>query len=142
MKKIINGKMYDTETATAVKNDMGGEGFGRYDETLYRKKTGEYFLYGEGGPRTRYAHSAGQNAWSGGEKCIPLTYDEAREWAEHTMDADEYENEFGPVSESDDRVSVHLSLSDGDAAKLKRLAQIAGISVSAYVAQLIQEKDQ
>ena len=51
MKKIINGKMYNTETAKYC----GGYEFsncGDFNyvcEELYQKKTGELFLYGEGG---------------------------------------------------------------------------------------------
>lgn len=36
MKKIINGKMYDTETARKIATSDEG--------VLYEKKTGEYFL--------------------------------------------------------------------------------------------------
>ena len=56
MKKIINGKLYDTETAKLIGRSYHGEGprdFRHYSEELYRKRTGEYFLYGEGGPMSR-----------------------------------------------------------------------------------------
>ena len=62
MKKIINGKKYDTETATKIgeySNGYSTSDFHYIDETLYRKKTGEFFLYGEGGPMTRYSHACG-----------------------------------------------------------------------------------
>lgn len=51
MKKIINGKKYDTETATSVgeySSNYACSDYKHYDETLYKKKTGEFFLYGEG----------------------------------------------------------------------------------------------
>ena len=52
MKKIINHKMYNTETAERLASSSNGYGYDdfRYmEEQLYRKKTGEFFLYGEGG---------------------------------------------------------------------------------------------
>ena len=47
MKKIINYKKYDTETARVVGSwSYGNPGDFRYQvETLYCKKTGEYFFY-------------------------------------------------------------------------------------------------
>jgi hypothetical protein len=102
MKKIINGKKYNTETATMLAdrwNGRAGGDFGRVYEELYRKKTGEYFIYGEGGAMTKYSMSAGNNCWTGGEMIIPLTEAEAREWAEKWVDADKYEEIFGEVEE-------------------------------------------
>jgi len=56
MKKIINGKKYDTETATKLGEDCRGYrgDIDFWSEELYRKKTGEFFLYGEGGARSQY----------------------------------------------------------------------------------------
>lgn len=103
MKKIINGKKYDTETATYLgRYQSPGNGwsdFSYYEETLYRKKTGEFFLHGEGGPMTRYARSESGNTRTGGETIIPLTIDEAKAWAEEKLEADKYEEIFGEVEE-------------------------------------------
>ena len=102
MKKIINGKLYNTETAVTLgsyTSEGAARDFGYFEETLYRKKTGEMFLYGEGGPMSHYSVSCGQNSWSGGEKIIPLTDGEARKWAEQHLSADEYIVIFGDVEE-------------------------------------------
>ncbi len=101
MKKIINGKKYDTNTARFI-------GYAGYSypgdlsfwlERLYRKKTGEFFLHGVGGAMSKYAHRAGLNEWSGGEEIIPLSPEEARKWAEEHLNADEYELAFGKIEE-------------------------------------------
>ena len=42
MKRIINGKLYNTETATELLQVSKGVGTAEY---LYRKKNGEFFLY-------------------------------------------------------------------------------------------------
>lgn len=139
MKKIINGKLYDTETAKEVGLMSHGEGpcdFHYFVERLYKKRTGEYFLHGEGGSMTQYARTIGQNQWSGGEKIMPMDYQAAREWAEKHMDAEEYMEEFGPVSEdgNGERTVLTISLDGATAERIRRAAQEAGMSVSALIA--------
>lgn len=96
MKKIINGKRYDTKTATEIggyDNGYSSRDFNWYTEILYQKKTGEYFLSGRGGRMTKYAVSHG-NETTGGEEITRLSAEDARTWAEEHLDADEYENLF------------------------------------------------
>ena len=100
MKKIINGKKYDTETAKCCGSFSKNEGSFTYCcEELYKKKTGEFFLYGKGGPISKYSQSCGQNCWSGGSDIVPLTETQARKWMEEHEDADTYEQLFGEVEE-------------------------------------------
>ena len=137
MKKIISGKMYDTDTAKEIAMRCHGQGprdFRYYEETLYRKRTGEYFLYGEGGPMSRYAESCGQNQWRGGVKIIPLDYKAATEWGEENMSADDYQAEFGEVSEESERTVLSISLDSATADRIRREAKEAGMSVSALIA--------
>lgn len=57
MKKIINGRKYDTDTACCVGTIYKGRNkrdYCYYEESLFQKKTGEFFLYGEGGPSSKY----------------------------------------------------------------------------------------
>ena len=141
MKKIINNKAYDTETAKELGSwsNMADYGnFSQFSETLYRKKTGEFFLYGEGGPMTKYAVAEGSNSWRGGSRIMPLSFQEAREWAEEHLGGVEYEAIFGEVVEDDSRVQVCYSLSAQAAETVKRRAAELGISASAYVESLIK----
>ena len=140
MKKIINGKIYDTEKAKAVgawSNGGTWRDFDHREETLYRKKTGEFFLHGEGGPATNYAERI-DNAWSSGERIMPTSFSEARAWAEKHLDGDEYEEIFGAVAEDESRVQVCYSLSAAAVETIKRRAAELGISASAYIEQLIK----
>ncbi len=101
MKKIINGKKYDTETAEVIgywSNHLGSNDFNSLSETLYKKKTGEFFLYGEGGANTRYSKSNGNSSW-GSSTIIPFAEREAMDWLEEHGDADRYEEVFGEVEE-------------------------------------------
>lgn len=141
MKKIINNKAYDTGTAKELgswSNMQDYRNFSQFSETLYRKKTGEFFLFGEGGPMTKYAVAEGSNSWHGGSRIMPLSFQEAREWAEEHLEADEYEAIFGEVSEDESRVTVCYSLSAAAAETVKRRAAELGISASAYVESLIK----
>ena len=100
MKKIINGKLYNTETATFCGSFSAHCGsFNYVSEELYKKRTGEFFLYGEGGPMSRYAKSCGDNSWSGSDGITPMTEQEARKWAERHLDADDYIEIFGEPEE-------------------------------------------
>lgn len=140
MKKIINGKVYDTEKAKKAGywgNGLGYRDFGWKEETLYRKKTGEFFLHGEGGPATNYAERI-DNAWSSGERIMPMSFSEARAWAEEHLDGDEFEEIFGAVAEDESRVQVCYSISAAAAETIKRRAAEAGISASAYIESLIK----
>ena len=127
MKKIINNKRYDTDTAELLGSDSysNSRDFRHWTEELYRKRNGEYFLYGEGGPMTKYAQTVGQNEWSGGEKIIPLTADAAREWAEKHLSADEYEAAFGIVEDDDNDGKMVWTIRVSPAT-VERVRRIAG----------------
>lgn len=140
MNKIINGKRYDTDTAKKVAYHQVGypRDFHFWMESLYQKRTGEFFLYGEGGPSSKYAESVGMNEWSGGEKIIPLSFDKAREWAEEYLDGDEYESIFGAVAEDTSKKTVTFSLTVDAIEKLKREAGKTGKNQSEIIQSLIE----
>ncbi len=84
MKKIINGKVYNTETATLIANyhnNLGRGDFNFLDEDLYRTKKGAWFIAGEGGARSKYAVYNG-NFNAGGSDIETLSENEAYEWLE------------------------------------------------------------
>lgn len=141
MKKIIGGKLYNTDTARLVgewSNAGDWRDFGHMEEALYQKKTGEFFLHGEGGPASKYAEQTGQNSWTGGEKIIPLSYETARQWAEDHLTAEQYQATFGEVVEDDSRTTLLLSLPVATVKKIKQNAAQAGLTVSAYIVSKIK----
>lgn len=140
MKKIISGKIYDTETAELVgswSNAGSWRDFSHIEEELYRKRTGEFFLHGEGGPMTQYARATGQNSWSGGERIMPTSFAEAREWAEKHLDGDEYEKIFGEVVEDETMVLVSYKLPRHIDERIKRESQERGIPQAQVVAEVL-----
>lgn len=138
MKKIINGRLYSTDTARELGLDAGGDGFSHWCERLYQKRTGEYFLHGEGGPMTKYAVSISDNSWSGGEKIIPLSAAKAREWAEEHLDADTYAEIFGMPDEGESAEVLHVQIDAALAAKLRQLATEKGISLKACLEEILR----
>lgn len=87
MKSIINGKKYDTETATICGKFVVPALFTDYVEhiVLYRKTNSEYFFYRYMEPEHGFIE--------------PITEVKAKNWSEHFLSADEYESIFGEVSE-------------------------------------------
>lgn len=140
MIKIINGKKYNTQTAENLGeywNGLSTRDFGYCTETLYKKRTGEFFLHGDGGPMTKYKKTIGANTWSGGEKIIPMSFEEAREWAEKHLEAEEYEKIFGEVDENGNVKGVMYSLPISSIEKVKRTATERRCSASQVIADLI-----
>ncbi len=138
MKKIISNKVYDTSTAKWIAAaDLGEPGSLDYArEVLYQKKTGEYFLHGEGGPRTKYAHATDNNGWAGGEKILPLTYQAAQQWVRENLSEDEAQK-LQAVPEDDVRINAVLPA--GTAAKLRRMASEQETSLTAILIDLIDK---
>lgn len=97
MKKIIDGKRYNTQTAKQVagwSNDLGYSDFDHIEEALYHTKNGNWFLYGRGGPKTKYFRFAPGGNKSSGEDIIPLYPNEALMWLEKHEFTDELEEWF------------------------------------------------
>lgn len=101
MKKIINGKLYNTETAEKIAESWNGlpqSDFNHLTAKLFRKKTGEFFFWFIGGALTIAAESYG-GAMHGGEKIVPCDLEDAKEFCERNLDVDDYVKIFGEVEE-------------------------------------------
>lgn len=98
MKKVIDGKIYNTETATEIArwdNGMSNNDFGWCDESLYVTKNGAYFVYGAGGALSRWSAPCGNNGAQGGKNVEVLTKAEALRWCEeHDVAADTITEHF------------------------------------------------
>jgi hypothetical protein len=101
MKKVIDGKIYNTDTATEVEYYSNySTGFDNYNETLYLTKKGVWFLHGSGGPMSPYAVSYPGGS-SGGDDIIVYSNDEAFAWLEKHNKIDAIEKYFpGEIEEA------------------------------------------
>lgn len=100
MKAIIDGKRYDTETATCIADytNVGSTAssmsdFRAFLEKLYRTKKGSWFLAGGGGAMSKYSQPVSGGS-GGGSRIIPLTEDEAFEWLQDTGQTELLEEYF------------------------------------------------
>jgi hypothetical protein len=102
MKKIIDGMRYNTEISVLIgKTNNIGRGcdsvndFQYWEAALYKTpRSGRFFLAGSGGAMSRFAQASGQNTWTGGSDLIPLTKDEAYQWAEQHLSPEQLEAAF------------------------------------------------
>lgn len=102
MRKILDGFRFDTETATPIGSaeNLGRGADNKTDQqwwvaTLYRTPRGaRYFLAGIGGPMTRFAQGEGVNTWSEGSGIIPLSDDDAFDWAQRWLSTEDIEAAF------------------------------------------------
>ena len=147
MRKVINGRTYNTDTSKIIgewSNEYGVRDFKACEETLYKNTKGAYFLYGEGGPMSKYAKSAGQNSWTGGSNITPMTAEEAQAWAEEHLNADEYEAEFGQQEEASPsdlatRERVNLTIDTNLMAKLRERSTATGTPMSRMIDKAIEK---
>jgi len=135
MNKVINGKKYDTETAhKLIKTGVAFDNYGHdvCTATLYRKRTGEYFLYTE----DSVSETVGIRPL--------LTLTEAKAWAEKHLDVNEYEEIFGEIEEDfeedmelNQQISVLIPVTIYNELKLKK--DSTGTNISALIIKALRD---
>jgi len=101
MKQIIDGKIYNTDTAEFVcdtSNSLGRSDFAHERSALYVTKKGAFFVAGRGGPMTRFKRDVG-DGWSDGDGIIVLTKAEALAECERHGDSADIEEHFADMIE-------------------------------------------
>lgn len=138
MKKVINGKVYDTNTATQIAYWESGSKTSPswYEETLFRKRNGEMFLFGRGYATSPYAQRNPDGNLSVGSAIRPISWEDAQLWAKDKLDDVDFDKLFG--EEDDGRVTTTISFSRKAHATARRNALRLGISTSAYIELLIK----
>ena len=120
MKRVINGRRYDTDKATLIGEHVSGEPMeaGYRRETLYRKRGGEHFLVVQGA----YTYNI-----------VPLKYKEAEAWYIYNMGQAAYTEEF----ESQGLTTVNVTMTLDCKRKLDRIANDNHVPRSKVVDTLI-----
>lgn len=139
MKKVIKGRVYDTETAKRVgywDNGYRSNDFAYATEQLYRKKTGEFFQYCWGGAKSKYGEWHG-NEGGPGELIKPFDEEQAKEWAEEYLDGDDYMAIFGDP-EANARSTCAFSMPERVQGGLKAASEVTGKSMSAIVEEAVE----
>lgn len=75
MRQVIDGKVYNTETAKLLHQWTNGHytnDFKYRSKDLYQTKKGAFFLHHDGGALTDMQKSHGENSWGGSESIEPI----------------------------------------------------------------------
>jgi hypothetical protein len=129
MKKVIDGALYNTETASklgAWDNGLMVSDFNYLSHDLHKTKSGKYFLYVD-------------TCFSDRDHIEPLSPSEAAHWAEEHLDGDDYIKIFGePEEAASGREAINISLPVDIKRKLERMRSETGKSISAIIEQLVE----
>lgn len=97
MKKIVDGKLYNTKSAELFceYSFSNPSDFKHVYEALYKTLKGQYFIEYSGGPMSQYRECCGQNEWSGSSGIRLVSDDEAKIFIEEHGTADDFLKAFG-----------------------------------------------
>jgi len=101
MKKVVEGKVYNTETAELIHswdNGCYAGDFHACEETLYQTKKGAFFIHGSGGALSKYAVPVAGGT-GGSDNIKPVTRQEASDWLEKHDGTDAIEEHFSDIIE-------------------------------------------
>ena len=128
MYTVIKNKVYDTDKAQEIATY-------KYDgvtETLYRKKTGEYFMH-------FFNANADDNekaGWNGKDKITPYDFETARTWAELSLDKESYDNLFG-ISAAEGTEVITIRIKSKTLAKIRKMQSKTGESIGKIIENAI-----
>ncbi len=88
MRKVVKGKVVDTERMQKLAEVRFGNLTAYiyvWESLFYDPDSKLLYLYGRGGPASRYAEPVGIDQWSEGEKLLRLTKGLALQWLEENQ---------------------------------------------------------
>jgi HicB family len=130
-KRIIDGKTYNTETATAVYNFSEDHGPGTYGGHLFQTRFGAYFLF-------TFADGFYEDDH---ETIVPCTPDEARQWLEKhaSYEPELIERLFGEMPEAGaGEIKFTLRLPESLRDRLAALAKANEQSLNAWIVKCLE----
>ncbi|MBQ6503206.1 MAG: hypothetical protein IJI57_04765 [Flexilinea sp.] len=141
MGKRADKKFYDIEKSTPLVTVQKtfGQVYGEnpdedWTETLYRRQTGDFFVYGVGGKDSPFSvyENGETKAGNGYEIWSEANYNKARSWVQ--TNCPEKKDEIFTMKDYDTkRILVTMTLSPRARENLKRKASEEGMSVSEFI---------
>lgn len=141
--KRADNKFYDITKATPLVTveKTFGKKYGEnadddWTETLYKKASGEFFVYGKGGKNTPYSIDENGEATAGSryEIWLESNYNSARNWV-HTNCPEKQEEIFVAETKEEKNTVTSFMISQKARMNLKRKAREKGITVSELIRQ-------
>lgn len=134
MKKVIDGKQYNTQTAKELgkyENMKGRQAPAYYCETLYLTRSGKYFLHGIGGSRSFYRTVR--------EEIQPMFPQDAAAWAEEHLKPSEYAALFEDTGAEDEKKMLVVQVSAACKNKLQRIKETTGKTFGEIVEESLMQ---
>ncbi len=132
-KRIIDGKTYNTETATEIYGWTNAHGHGYNAEHLFQSRFGAFFKY--------VANQQDWNPEGDYEKIVPVTPEDARAWLEKHMsfDPNGIEKLFGEMPEAGSgEVKYTLRMPESLRNKLSARAEENKQSLNAWIVRCLE----
>jgi predicted HicB family RNase H-like nuclease len=130
-KRIIDGKTYNTETATRIEGFDRSHGPDEYGEHLYQTRFGAFFIY-------KYYEDMGEDSY---EKIEPATSDQARYWLEKNYSylPNLIEKFFGEMPEAGSgEIKYTLRIPESLRDRLSSLAKANEQSLNAWIIRCLE----
>ncbi len=139
MKKVIDGRVYDTDKAQLLGEVQHGDygNFESWGQALYKSKSGLYFMNCWGGPLSQYGYSCPGGNISGDDFIHPVNIEQAKNWSEKNMTGDEYIEAFGDPEDTE-KTAMTFTIDNDIALKLREYQSNTGKSMSSIVSDLIK----
>lgn len=131
VKRIIDGKTYNTETATKIGGYDHDEGPYETGDFLYQTRFGAFFRY-------TYLDGAAEDDY---DRITPLTPDEARSWLEANLsyEPEVIETLFGEMPEAGaGEIKYTLRLPESLRDRLAARAKDSGQSLNAWIIRCLE----
>lgn len=145
MKLRIFNSIYDTDTARKIaeRKSASFNTDESFRETLFRKKGGEFFLFGEGGKESKY-RKATAKGYINGQKIIPLTYKEADNWLKQASTTNPklkplYKRIFDISDAESKKVAVTFRVKQATKNKIEKIATIMNVHQGDVIDNLLKE---
>ena len=98
MEQIIDDVLYNTETddvIAAIEKKSSNFDLYAWGEVLQRNASGGFYLFCHGAPFSRYGKTpTSKNVFAGGGQIHPLSLEDAKEWASHYLEKEEFASVF------------------------------------------------
>jgi hypothetical protein len=140
MKRIIEGKLYNTETAAKLCElacDFSKGNFRWHDTALYQTRGGAFFLAGEGHAMSMWA-TRFDNMHGPGDGIRPVSAEEACHFLEQGNKIDILGRIFGPAPEAGASLPYALPLPSALRPLLEKAAESEGRSLDAIICGAIE----